>query len=159
MLVELTPLNPAQDASLAPGDYRTTSNNAAAWLESFGALAVVLTDADGGSYELAAGQLPFDLSLQKGANIAQLKEEMFTKFFPMETVSVTEGDALTLELSSFLDCVRTGRRPVVNGEDALKAVEVAEGILQSMEAHAWNGTSAGPTGIQALFSPAAKAAA
>lgn len=56
VLVELTPLNPAQDASLAPGDYRTTSNNAAAWLESFGALAVVLTDADGGSYELAAGQ-------------------------------------------------------------------------------------------------------
>ena len=106
-----------------------------------------------------AGQLPFDLSLQKGANIAQLKEEMFTKFFPMETVSVTEGDALTLELSSFLDCVRTGRRPVVNGEDALKAVEVAEGILQSMEAHAWNGTAAGPMGIQALFSPAAKAAA
>ncbi len=108
---------------------------------------------------MLAGQRPYDLSLQKGANIAQLKEEMFTKYFPMETISVTEGDALTAELSSFLQCVRTGSRPVVNGHDALRAVEVAEGILRSMEGHSWNATSAGPTGIQALFSPAAKAAA
>lgn len=108
---------------------------------------------------ILAGQRPYELSLQKGANIAQLKEEMFTKYFPMESISITEGDALTMELSSFLNSVRTGSRPVVNGHDALRAVEVAEGILRSMEGHAWNGTSAGPIGIHALFSPAAKAAA
>ena len=56
LLVQLTPINPAQDANLLPGDYRTTNNGAAAWLESFGGLSVVLTDAAGGSYNLAAGQ-------------------------------------------------------------------------------------------------------
>lgn len=108
---------------------------------------------------MLAGQLPFDLSLVKGANIAQLKEEMFTKFFPMETVSVTEGDALTMELSCFLDCVRTGRRPLVNGDDALQAVEVADGILRSMNAHAWNGSQSGPTGVHALLPASNRAAA
>ena len=56
VLVQLTPINPAQDPNLMPGDYRTTNNGAAAWLESFGALSVVLTDAAGGAYNLAAGQ-------------------------------------------------------------------------------------------------------
>lgn len=56
VLVQLTPINPAQDPNLMPGDYRTTNSGAAAWLESFGGLSVVLTDAAGGSYNLAAGQ-------------------------------------------------------------------------------------------------------
>ncbi len=56
VLVQLTPINPALDPNLMPGDYRTTNAGAAAWLESYGALTVVLTDAAGGSYNLAAGQ-------------------------------------------------------------------------------------------------------
>jgi hypothetical protein len=56
VLVQLTPINPAFDPNLMPGDFHTTSSGTAAWLESFGALSVVLTDAAGGSYNLAAGQ-------------------------------------------------------------------------------------------------------
>ncbi len=56
VLVQLTAFNPAEDATLLPGDYRTTNAGAAAWVESYGALTVVLTDAAGGSYNLAAGQ-------------------------------------------------------------------------------------------------------
>ncbi len=56
VLVQITPINPAQDPNLVTGDYRTTNSGAAAWLESFGALSVVLTDAAGGSYNLATGQ-------------------------------------------------------------------------------------------------------
>lgn len=56
VLVQLTPFNPAEDATLVPGDYRTTNSGAAAWVESYGAMTVVLTDAAGGSYNLAAGQ-------------------------------------------------------------------------------------------------------
>ena len=56
VLVQLTPINPAQDPNLLPGDYRTMNNGTAAWLESFGGLSVVLTDASGGSYNLATGQ-------------------------------------------------------------------------------------------------------
>jgi hypothetical protein len=56
VLVQVTPINPAQDPNLMPGDYRTTNNGAAAWLESFGGLSVVLTDAAGGTYNLTTGQ-------------------------------------------------------------------------------------------------------
>ncbi|MCR5884757.1 carboxypeptidase regulatory-like domain-containing protein [Rhizobacter sp. J219] len=56
VLVRITALNLAQDSNLVSGDYRTTNNGAAEWLESYGALSVVLTDATGGSYNLAAGQ-------------------------------------------------------------------------------------------------------
>jgi predicted dehydrogenase len=107
---------------------------------------------------IQSGQLPFELAQQKGANISQLKEEMFSKFFPTETVQVTEGDALTMELSSFLDSVRTGKRPLVNGHDALSAVEVADEILKSMSQHAWSGSANGPVGIHALLPGHRKAA-
>lgn len=51
----VTPINPAQDPNLMPGDYRTTDAGASALLESFGALSVALTDAVGGTYNLASG--------------------------------------------------------------------------------------------------------
>lgn len=56
VLVRVTPINLAQSPGLLTGDYRTTHNGAAAWIESFGAASVVLTDAAGGSYNLASGQ-------------------------------------------------------------------------------------------------------
>ncbi|HET7868446.1 MAG TPA: carboxypeptidase regulatory-like domain-containing protein, partial [Burkholderiaceae bacterium] len=56
VIARITPINPSQDPNLLPGDYRTTSNGQPAWIESFGALSVVLTDAGGGSYELAPGR-------------------------------------------------------------------------------------------------------
>lgn len=56
VLVELAPINPSQDPNLLTGDYRTTNNGAAAWLESYGGLSVVFTDATGGTYNLATGQ-------------------------------------------------------------------------------------------------------
>jgi predicted dehydrogenase len=39
--------------------------------------------------------------------------------------SFDPGDALRDEIVSFLDCVATGRRPVVSGEDGLRALETA----------------------------------
>lgn len=35
------------------------------------------------------------------------------------------GDALKAEIEAFLDCIETGRRPVVSGEDGLRALETA----------------------------------
>jgi uncharacterized protein YfaP (DUF2135 family) len=56
VLVRVTPINLTQSPGLLTGDYRTTNNGADAWLESFGAASVVLTDAAGGSYNFATGQ-------------------------------------------------------------------------------------------------------
>lgn len=54
---------------------------------------------------------------------------------PMEHISieplpVQKDEPLKLELASFVTCVREGRRPVVSGEDGVKAVRLAELILE-----------------------------
>jgi uncharacterized protein YfaP (DUF2135 family) len=53
VLVQVTPINTALDPNLMTGDYRSGLSS---WLETYGGVSVVLTDAGGASYDLAAGQ-------------------------------------------------------------------------------------------------------
>jgi predicted dehydrogenase len=46
--------------------------------------------------------------------------------------SFEQGDALRAEIESFLGCVATGRRPVVGGEDGLRALETAVRIAEAL---------------------------
>lgn len=46
----------------------------------------------------------------------------------IEEHNLGQGDALRAEIESFLECVRTGRKPVVSGEDGLAALETASRI-------------------------------
>ncbi len=46
----------------------------------------------------------------------------------IEEQNLDQGDALRAEIESFLDCARSGRRPVVAGEDGLAALETASRI-------------------------------
>lgn len=48
----------------------------------------------------------------------------------IEEQNLEQGDALRAEIESFLDCVRTGRAPVVSGEDGLAALETASRITE-----------------------------
>lgn len=43
----------------------------------------------------------------------------------IEERNFDQGDALRAEIEAFLDCIETGRRPVVSGEDGLRALETA----------------------------------
>jgi predicted dehydrogenase len=43
----------------------------------------------------------------------------------IEEQSLEQGDALKAEIESFLDCIRTGKPPVVSGEAGLRALETA----------------------------------
>jgi predicted dehydrogenase len=43
----------------------------------------------------------------------------------IEEQSLEQGDALKAEIDSFLDCIRSGRPPVVSGEAGLTALETA----------------------------------
>jgi predicted dehydrogenase len=58
----------------------------------------------------------------------------------IEEQSLEPGDALKAEIESFLDCIRTGRSPVVSGEAGLMALETAmritEQVHQSLAEHA-----------------------
>lgn len=63
----------------------------------------ILTTLTKRSTPLAAGELPVNIDEQ----------------------SFEQGDALRAEIRSFLDCIATGRSPVVDGEAGLRALETA----------------------------------
>jgi len=54
----------------------------------------------------------------------------------IEEQSLDQGDALKTEIESFLDCVRSGRPPVVGGEAGLRALETAMRITEQVHAGA-----------------------
>jgi len=51
----------------------------------------------------------------------------------IEEQSLEPGDALKAEIESFLDCIRTGKPPVVPGEAGLMALETATRITEQVE--------------------------
>ena len=51
----------------------------------------------------------------------------------IEEQNFEQGDALKAEIESFLDCVRTGRTPVVSGEAGLRALETAMRITEQVK--------------------------
>jgi predicted dehydrogenase len=52
----------------------------------------------------------------------------------IEEQSLEPGDALRAEIQSFLECIRTGRPPVVSGEAGLEALETAMRITEQVYA-------------------------
>lgn len=50
----------------------------------------------------------------------------------IEEQSLEQGDALKAEIDAFLECVRTGKPPVVSGEDGLMALETATRITEQV---------------------------
>ncbi|HXN79493.1 MAG TPA: Gfo/Idh/MocA family oxidoreductase, partial [Steroidobacteraceae bacterium] len=50
----------------------------------------------------------------------------------IEEQSLEPGDALKAEIDSFLDCIRSGRVPVVSGEAGLMALETAMRITEQV---------------------------
>ena len=53
----------------------------------------------------------------------------------IEEANLEQGDALKSEIESFLDCIRNNRRPIVSGEDGLRALETAIRITEQVHAN------------------------
>ena len=53
----------------------------------------------------------------------------------IEEANLEQGDALKSEIASFLDCIRNNRRPIVSGEDGLRALETAIRITEQVHAN------------------------
>lgn len=50
----------------------------------------------------------------------------------VEPLPVQREEPLRLELASFLECVRDGKRPVVSAEDGIRALKLAHDILETI---------------------------
>jgi predicted dehydrogenase len=86
-----------------------------------------------------------------------LKDEIFTRYLLGHHEACTAPeDQLTRELRHFVDCVRTGSRPRVSGEDGLAAVALAERVLTSLRGHEWEGRADGPKGPDNMPLPAGR---
>lgn len=105
------------------------------------------------SAALLRGPSPVELAQQPGADIDSLKSRVFTDFLKTESIDVPPGDALTAELASFTNCVRTKLHPHVDGHQALKAIQVADAINRRVAAHQWDGHGQGLIGPQFRPSP------
>jgi predicted dehydrogenase len=91
------------------------------------------------------GERPFELARQPGVDIAGLKESMFTDFIAVEQPEVEGGvDALTAELNDFLNAIRTGEPPRVDGRRGLSALDVADRVVEAVRAHSRPGLRLAP---------------
>jgi len=98
------------------------------------------------SDRLLSGQSVLERARKPAADIDQLKAAIFTEYVQIERPQVSAADALIAELSSFVECVASGKQPLVDGRAALAAMRAAERVLQSIATHRWNGAGSGPVG-------------
>jgi predicted dehydrogenase len=69
---------------------------------------------------------------------AAVKEHLFGKVLRVDRVESQGREPLSLELENFVSAARGRSRPKVSGEDALRAVRLADQVLKSMEGHRWD---------------------
>lgn len=86
---------------------------------------------------LRRGELDIDgLDLSKADAV---RERIFGRILRVDQVQAEGREQLALELEDFVQAVRTGQRPRVTGDDALKCMKLADQILGSMATHSWDG--------------------
>ena len=85
-------------------------------------------------------------------DVATLKTELFGRCVQIQELDCNASDQLTRELQEFVHSVRTGQRPRVDGEAGRDALALAGRVLDSLQAHAWEGP-AGPIGPWQLPAP------
>ena len=73
-----------------------------------------------------------DLKKMAALEASQGAFPIFTQFFQIEQLSISDEDALRSELRAFLESVRTGVPPVVTGEQGLQAMEIAVRITEDI---------------------------
>jgi predicted dehydrogenase len=81
---------------------------------------------------------------------AYWKGHVFDQLLVQTSRDTSPVNAIQEEQRDFVAAVRTGRTPQVDGVAGRDVVAVAEMILQKIEDHAWDGTSAGRHGAFAM---------
>jgi len=75
------------------------------------------------------------LAIHRDSKAEYITEDKNIKFLysdVVETPDISQGEPLKLELQSFVDCVKTRRKPIVDGKAGRDALEVALRILDKI---------------------------
>ncbi len=78
------------------------------------------------------------------------KDHLFTELLVRTEHEAEKVNAIQEEQRDFVNSIRTGKTPRVDGAAGYEAVAVAELILAKIEDHAWDGTTAGRHGPLAM---------
>ncbi len=68
---------------------------------------------------------------------AAVREHLFGKVLRVDNVQAEGHEPLALELEDFINAAQGRSRPRVSGEDALRAIRLADQILRCLETHRW----------------------
>jgi predicted dehydrogenase len=96
------------------------------------------------SETLRRGELELDgLDLSQPAAV---RDHVFGKVLRVDKVEAGGREPLALELEDFVRAARGLARPRVDGDAALRAMRLADEVLRSLRAHAWEGVAEVPAG-------------
>jgi predicted dehydrogenase len=84
---------------------------------------------------------------------AAVKERLFGTILRVDKVQAEGREPLARELEDFVRAARGLSRPKVGGDDALRAMRLADQVLRSLNSHSWEGLPGGPTGPHDLPAP------
>ncbi len=89
------------------------------------------------SDEFLRGELDLDaVDLNQPSAV---KSHLFGKVLRVDQVQAAGREPLALELEDFVKAVKGQSQPCVSGDDALRAMRLADQVLRSMAAHHWEG--------------------
>ncbi|MCA9190354.1 MAG: Gfo/Idh/MocA family oxidoreductase [Planctomycetales bacterium] len=86
----------------------------------------------------------------------EIKDQVYDKFFEVETVHAQSRNAILDEQNDFALSILSGTQPVVSGADGARAVQVASEILTCIAGRGWDGKNSRPwrMGAGAMIEPA-----
>jgi predicted dehydrogenase len=70
-----------------------------------------------------------------------IKDRVFGKILRVDKVQAEGREPLALELEDFVQAAMGQGHPRVSGDDALRAMRLADQVLRSLQAHSWDGTT------------------
>jgi len=66
--------------------------------------------------------------------ITDLTKFLFNKFLKIDKMKLDDEEPLKKEIEAFVHAVKTGERPIVTGQDAMRAIALAEQIVKGFNA-------------------------
>jgi predicted dehydrogenase len=102
------------------------------------------------SEQLKRGRLDLE-----GVDLSQpsaVREHLFGKVLRVDRVQPEAREPLALELEDFVSAASGRSRPRVSGDDALRAVRLADQVLRCLETHRWDAEST-PTATPMVDTP------
>jgi predicted dehydrogenase len=90
----------------------------------------------------------YDLMEMTPEQQAFIRDQLFTKIFPMTEIDVPQANAIADEHDDWLAAIQNGSQPTVSVEQGAEAVEIADKVIASIGQNSWNQMpAAGPIGI------------